>query len=112
MSVEIEVHQGSLHLKRCYFDGHRCHRCIDCWLKACRDTIEIVGCTFTNYGDIIKLPDPEEGTDGEEYPVIEMFYDEPSIDDIEEIAESIEIVGNIFSNNKGRSIVFTDNNDA
>eukprot|EP01083_Nonionella_stella_P190553 705677_1 len=66
----------------------------------------------TNYGDIIKLPDPEEGTDGEEYPVIEMFYDEPSIDDIEEIAESIEIVGNIFSNNKGRSIVFTDSNDA
>eukprot|EP01083_Nonionella_stella_P318793 1167092_1 len=105
----IEILGSSLHLKRCYFDGHgtQLNGCIEIWLhKLQENTVEIIGCTFTNYGSL-------ELSTLLENPVIEIYTcnDGHSIDLTNIAEESIKFVGNIFSNNKGRSIVFTDNND-
>eukprot|EP01083_Nonionella_stella_P189432 700477_1 len=100
--------RGSLHLKSCCFDGQGLTQTMcDITLAPSQNTVGIIGCTFTNCGDIIALP----GTDcyGDEYAAIEIYA--RSSTDFKTIPEeSIKIVGNIFSNNKGRSVVYTDSN--
>eukprot|EP01083_Nonionella_stella_P156884 508576_1 len=107
-------HEGSLHLKSCYFDGQGLPQdiCIELLLDLLQTTIEIIGCTFTNCGDIVTLPGPKEEECGEEYPVIEIYNCYHSIDKMNIAQEGIKMVGNIFSNNKGRSVVFADDYEA
>eukprot|EP01083_Nonionella_stella_P086143 239120_1 len=99
---------GSLHMKNCYLDGDSLQEkqgTIGIWLNTPHTQVEIIGCTFTNCGNICNDDEVKE------YPIIELFVSNKRLDH-KTLPRSIEIVGNIFSNNKGRSIVFTDYNGA
>eukprot|EP01083_Nonionella_stella_P269322 911142_1 len=101
---------GSLHLKSCCFDGQGSTQTIcDITLTSSQNTVGIIGCTFTNCGDIISLSDTDVDISDKEHAVIEI-YAHASTDFKTIPEESIKIVGNIFSNNKGRSVIYTDGN--
>eukprot|EP01083_Nonionella_stella_P088943 248106_1 len=103
--------RGSLHLKSCCFDGQGLTQTMcDITLAPSQNTVEIIGCTFTNCGDIISLSDTDVDISAKEHAVIEISVQSPSNLTKTITEESIKIVGNIFSNNKGRSVIYTDCN--
>eukprot|EP01083_Nonionella_stella_P115338 341848_1 len=100
--------RGSLHLKTCHLftSSQKDQNTINI-IQPTRTTMDIIGCTFTGCGDI--------QNEVNEDAIIEVYYNaynsiEESIKEMP--GESIKIVGNIFSDNKGRSVVFTDANGA
>eukprot|EP01083_Nonionella_stella_P163048 535797_1 len=100
---------SSLHIKNSCFDGKQLgDKAIDISPSlVVRRAFEIVGCTFTGWGH-----NSSDSKMYDENPCIEVWCgrDIHECDAKERKQGSIMIVGNIFVNNKGRTIVFYDGN--
>eukprot|EP01083_Nonionella_stella_P106017 305357_1 len=89
----------SMRFKTCYFDGD--NRELEMMSVRCVCQLEIIGCKFSRCGQILE-------NDKQEKACIELF----DLDTDEgKTAGMIKIIGNIFKNNKGRSVVYNDRDE-